>query len=318
MDHYDIALSGRPDRGSFTSISSGRKAERLDHRFGRNTISAKMTDVPGHTRGIIPLLAEAGIRFLHIGKNKACKAPRVPPAFRWRHTDGSEIVVLYQHAYGATAVIPGVDEALVFAHGEDNHPPPDAAAVHGILSAIQKKYPDATVNGSSMEPFAESIWSFRDNLPVVEGELGDTWIHGVGSAPEKTARHLALARLRRTWIEEGRFDDDKPSHDLFSRMLLCVPEHTWGLRIDELEDNTSYDGHALKALRRSKREKRQEYSWDEQMQYTRDAVAALGKTKLRHEAEAALAELEPHQPTCLAGECDESRLGNSSVPPVSN
>jgi hypothetical protein len=29
----------------------------LDNRFGKHTIAAKMTDVPGHTRGIIPLLA---------------------------------------------------------------------------------------------------------------------------------------------------------------------------------------------------------------------------------------------------------------------
>lgn len=34
----------------------------LDQRFGRHTIAAKWTDVPGHTRAIIPLLAEAGDR----------------------------------------------------------------------------------------------------------------------------------------------------------------------------------------------------------------------------------------------------------------
>jgi hypothetical protein len=31
--------------------------------------AAKMTDVPGHTRVIIPLLAQAGVKFLHIGVN---------------------------------------------------------------------------------------------------------------------------------------------------------------------------------------------------------------------------------------------------------
>ncbi|MCB0986615.1 MAG: hypothetical protein KDB09_02480, partial [Acidimicrobiales bacterium] len=41
----------------------------LDHRFGRTTaetrtVAAKMTDVPGHTRSLVPLLAEAGVRFL--------------------------------------------------------------------------------------------------------------------------------------------------------------------------------------------------------------------------------------------------------------
>ena len=32
----------------------------LDRRFDRTTTAAKMTDVPGHTRSMVPLLAEAG------------------------------------------------------------------------------------------------------------------------------------------------------------------------------------------------------------------------------------------------------------------
>ena len=33
----------------------------LDRRFGLTTVAAKMTDVPGHTLGLVPLLAEAGV-----------------------------------------------------------------------------------------------------------------------------------------------------------------------------------------------------------------------------------------------------------------
>jgi len=54
-------------------------SQSLDRRFQHTTTGAKMTDVPGHTRGIVPLLAAAGIRFLHIGVNAACMAPDVPP-----------------------------------------------------------------------------------------------------------------------------------------------------------------------------------------------------------------------------------------------
>lgn len=59
-----------------------RLAKELDERFGRKTIAAKLTDVPGHTRGIVPLLAEAGIKFLHIGVNPGSTVPSVPPLFR--------------------------------------------------------------------------------------------------------------------------------------------------------------------------------------------------------------------------------------------
>jgi len=67
-------------------------SQELDARFGRQTIAAKMTDVPGHTRGIVPLLAQAGVKFLHIGVNPASTVPGVPPLFRWQDPSGAEIV----------------------------------------------------------------------------------------------------------------------------------------------------------------------------------------------------------------------------------
>ena len=53
---------------------------RLDKRYHRHTVAAKMTDVPGHTRSIIAPLARGGIRFLHVGVNPACTVPGVPPS----------------------------------------------------------------------------------------------------------------------------------------------------------------------------------------------------------------------------------------------
>lgn len=50
----------------------------LDQRFGKRTTAGKLTDVPGHTRGLIAPLTDAGIEFLDIGDNPGCKAPAVP------------------------------------------------------------------------------------------------------------------------------------------------------------------------------------------------------------------------------------------------
>jgi hypothetical protein len=50
----------------------------LDQRFGKRTTAGKLTDVPGHTRGLIAPLLEAGVEFLDIGDNPGCKAPAVP------------------------------------------------------------------------------------------------------------------------------------------------------------------------------------------------------------------------------------------------
>ena len=59
-------------------------SRKLDERFGMSTAAAKMTDVPGHTRSMIPLLAGAGVRFLHIGVNpaSACGSGSSFPAHR--------------------------------------------------------------------------------------------------------------------------------------------------------------------------------------------------------------------------------------------
>ena len=57
-------------------------SQALDKRFGRTTAGAKMTDVPGHTRGLISPLAAHGVKFLDIGVNGAmhCR-PKFPRYF---------------------------------------------------------------------------------------------------------------------------------------------------------------------------------------------------------------------------------------------
>ena len=59
----------------------------LDKIRGRKTVAAKMTDVPGHTKAIVPLLAKHGIKLLHIGVNGASAVPDVPECFLWKQDD---------------------------------------------------------------------------------------------------------------------------------------------------------------------------------------------------------------------------------------
>jgi len=54
-------------------------SQSLDQRFGRTTIGAKMTDVPGHSRGLIGPSPRTEVKFLDIGVNDASTPPEVPP-----------------------------------------------------------------------------------------------------------------------------------------------------------------------------------------------------------------------------------------------
>lgn len=59
--------------------------DEIDEITGKKTIAAKMTDVPGHTIGIVPLLAKKGIKLLHIGVNASSAVPVVPGFFLWKN-----------------------------------------------------------------------------------------------------------------------------------------------------------------------------------------------------------------------------------------
>ena len=248
-------------------------AAELDVRFGRQTIAAKMTDVPGHTRALVPLLAAAGVQFLHIGVNPACPMPDVPPLFRWRSPDGAEVVVAYHSGgYGGFHSVPGCGDALAFLAAGDNLGPPSVDEVKRGFVATAAMAPGAVVVASTMDAFARELSASGAvaTLPVITAEIGDTWIHGAGTDPQKLARYRALLATRRSHLPAGA---ERAAVD---RALLPVIEHTWGL--DEkitLHDSVRWTGDALAELRTEPATKRFEASWAEQRAYVDQAADVL-------------------------------------------
>lgn len=267
----------------------------LDRRFGKKTIAAKMTDVPGHTRAIVPLLVEAGVRFLHIGVNAASTPPDVPPVFRWQAPSGAEIAVMYHKgSYGDLMTIPGLPDAIAFAHTNDNLGPQSKEDLETAFPSIQGHFKDAEIRASTLDAFAQSLETIWDRLPVITQEIGDTWIHGVGTDPAKISRYRALLRLRRSWQERGVPEDKL--HD-FHRKLLLIPEHTWGMDVKTyLGDWENYANADFQAVRSQDNYRTIEASWQEQRGYLNAALDGLSDPNLRAEADAALAEVQPTHP----------------------
>jgi hypothetical protein len=286
-------------------------ARALDRRFGTSTIAAKMTDVPGHPLGIVPLLAEAGIRFLHIGVNSASTLPEVPPLFRWRAPSGEEVLVAYQSSYGATFFPDGMDQGLSFAHTMDNVGPQNIAAATECHRDLRVAQPGDTIRASTLDDFAAAIWPQRERFPVVDREIGDSWIHGSATDPEKTARFLALQRVYDRFAEE----DLTASRLDFGRRLAMVAEHTCGVDIKTfLRDETAWDRPDFEAARQNDpRFRFTERSWAEQRGYLDHAVAVLSDTD-REVVGEALAELQPGQPltdaATPAADVIEARAGD--------
>ena len=247
----------------------------LDARFGRTTTAAKMTDVPGHTRGLVPLLAEAGVTFLHLGVNPVWPVPDVPPVFRWRSPDGAEVTVAYQAGgYGGEVAVPGCDEVLAFLHSGDNLGPPSVDDVVAAHAALAERHPGAAVQASTLDGFARALQASgaAAGLPAVTAEIGDPWIFGAASDPQKVAAYREVLRARARLVGQ----DSPADATTADRLLLLTAEHTWGLdqKVALPEDRT-WALDDLDALRSTPAARRFEQSWAEQRAYVARAAEAL-------------------------------------------
>jgi hypothetical protein len=289
-------------------------AQELDRRFGRATIAAKMTDVPGHTLGMVPLMADTGLKFLHLGVNTASPVPDVPPIFRWQAPGGEEIVVMYQASYGATDFPAGPDIGLSFAHTNDNIGPQSVGQTVEALRHLRSEHPDARVIASTLDAFGAEMWARRENFPVVTEEIGDSWIHGVGTDPEKLRHFRALGRL----YDEFSAEALTPERLAFGRGLTQVAEHTWGVDIKTyLRDETAWDREDFEAARRNDyRFHYTEASWAEQRAYLDAAIAQLSDAD-RARADAARNEvLVPAEAEAGAGDRLESNGWVAGIDPA--
>lgn len=279
-------------------------SQELDARFGMTTHAAKMTDVPGHTLGIVPLMAAAGLRFLHLGVNSASPVPDLPDIFRWRAPDGSEIIVMYQGDYGTLHLPDGMSEALSFAHTHDNIGPQSVGQTVDAWRETAKAAPRATIRAATLEDYGKLLWQHRDHFPVYKGEIGDSWIHGAASDPLKLSRFRALQRLYDRFEAEGL----TAARLKFGRELAMIAEHTWGVDIKTyLRDHRNFDQDALTAARvNNYRFAFTEASWREQRRYIDKAVAQL-EADDRTRADAALDALAA--PPAVTARTDLAQVG---------
>jgi hypothetical protein len=261
----------------------------LDKRYGCRTVAAKMTDVPGHSRGIVGPLAEAGIKLLHIGINPASAVVELPEIFRWQDARGHSLIVIYHQDYGKRYLCPDGETVVCLDVTGDNLGPPSIAEIESLYEQLESEYPDAKIRCATLNDVAERLDPFQDDFPVFTDEIGDTWIHGVGTDPWKVARFKELSRWREIYGLDPRFK-------AFDFELLQISEHTWGM--DEkthLPDRENYLGTALQKLQDSPQGRLFESSWQEQRLLFTAAIDTL-PISLQQEAQQCLDACEARRP----------------------
>jgi hypothetical protein len=283
-------------------------SQSLDRRFQRTTTGAKMSDVPGHTRAIIGSLTAHGVKLLDIGVNSASTPPDVPPVFRWKDPGGNALTLLYHpHSYGDVVKIPGSDLAIDVEVRDDNSGPHSIEEIRGIYSGLRKRFPNAQVTASNLTGIANAVEPYRERLPVVTQEIGDTWIYGAGSDPLKVARYREVARLRSEWIGSGKLQEGGDADRAFLSSFLLEVEHTWGTDTKTWLDFDHYTPHDLQAMLDRPKYKVVVSSWGEKRQDLMDAIATL-PAPLRTQATARIRGLNAAEPE-IAG-LREHRAGD--------
>ncbi len=212
----------------------------LARNFGQPlSISAKMSDVPGHSWFIPTLFTHAGIKFYHMGGPVVNKELGLPPFFWWEGPDGSRLLTLYNNGYGSDR-LPSADWPyktwIYISMTGDNQGPPHPETVAKDLEYFRSKGINAKVG--SMDDFAELILNEDLNaVPVIRSDIGDVWIHGTMSRPvgAKLAQNIRpsiggldqLSMLQTIW---GIYRPDLRSiiAEAYEQSLL-YSEHTWGL-----------------------------------------------------------------------------------------
>jgi len=283
-------------------------AHDLDRQFNlppKRVISQR--DVPGLTRAAIPILAQAGVAALSVGVNSGSAPPDVPKhnkPFLWKdEATGTSLIAFWHpggysgstHLTNSTAEddpldgpddcvsVPGFNQVLCAAWRSDNAGPHSADEIVGIYRRAQKNFPEAEVIASTYDDFVLALEDFLANntsaasinsLPVVTQEIGDTWIYGVASDPARVAEYRALLRLRRASSDRW----DEAAFLKFSRLLLKIPEHTWG--VDTKEYPGDYSRWSNAELKNAVENNVSQFSvavasWQRQRAYTQWAVEEL-------------------------------------------
>ncbi len=202
---------------------------------------AKLTDVPSHSWILPTVLTQAGVKFLHIGCNPASRSPEVPLIFWWEGPDGSRLMTIYWGGYYGTDLVPPADWAhkswLAIIHTNDNSGAPPPEEIKATLAKARELAPNARIRVGRMSDFYDAIIKENPDLPVIKGDMPDTWIHGYFSMPKeykeysKTLKELKVVESIGATLSlmDGTLPAVNPDISKAYEELTLFAEHTFGL-----------------------------------------------------------------------------------------
>eukprot|EP00750_Incisomonas_marina_P010640 INCI16292.10.p1 GENE.INCI16292.10~~INCI16292.10.p1 ORF type:complete len:901 (+),score=156.29 INCI16292.10:333-3035(+) len=194
-------------------------------------------------------------------------------------SDGMGPTILVRHGIKGAE-----DVALIFQFTGDNGGLPTADAVVTFWSGLQAKFPNATIQASSLDDFTREVLSKADMaaLPLIEGEIGDSWIYGAPADPIKVATFREATRALQEAISSGNLSEADSAVLRFRRRMMKGPaEHNWGLSIDHGSWSTDWTNELFE-IRRAKDAdwQKHEVEWTAQREWLHPCLANVTSASL--------------------------------------
>lgn len=236
-------------------------AIRIARETNKPIPTAMISDVPGYTWGIVPVLAQAGVRYFSAGPNPndriglTAKAWADKP-FYWKSPSDKEKVLFwmtgtsYNWFHGRTLAQKGDEDMLTYLNdlaadgypydmvqvrytmGGDNGPPDET--LPDTVKAWNERYASPRlVLATATEMFETFEKRYGKDLPTESGDFTPYWEDGAASTARETAENRAsaerLSQAGALWSilnPPARFpaaDDSAAWRD-----AVLYSEHTWG------------------------------------------------------------------------------------------
>lgn len=239
-------------------------ANRLRRTYGVTIDSAMISDVSGYTWGIVPVLAQSGIKYFSMGPNYSPRRPHGGARigytleawgdrpFYWVSPCGTERILAWMAGKGyswfhfrdisaerLTRHLRQLEQVgypydIVQARytiGGDNGPP-DPKLCEFVKDWNQRYAYPKLVIATTHEAFHAFEQQYGENLPSVSGDFTPYWEDGAGSSAAETAvnRQAAEKLTQAETLYAMLAPADYPDDAFYEawRGVLLYDEHTWG------------------------------------------------------------------------------------------
>jgi len=240
-------------------------ARRVSAWCGVPLRAAMISDVPGATWSLVPMLAQAGVRYLSIGTNPGHRIGHVVEAwgdrpFYWVSQSGEEKVLCWIHEKGYAYFHGGLRggrqkherfRKKIFRYLTEltaRHYPYDLAALRyaigGDNGPCDPELPDMVrawnetyetpklVISSTTEALGALERRYGDRIPTARGDLTPYWEDGAASTAGATSQNREAAQMltqaETLWSLHRAAPFPRARFDAAWRNVLLFHEHTWG------------------------------------------------------------------------------------------